>query len=228
MSSRDDILNRLRAAANPFPAAPPRPKRYLTVAPVPDESPAGLLKQFQFELDRLMGKAYVVDGDAGARACVLEQLQQRNTQHLLAWDFAHIPVAGLEQAVREAGIQITHPATHDEFRSETIAYIQDAGVGLTGADAAIAATGTLVFTTGPGKGRIPTVLAPVHLAVIEARQIVPRLENWVARQRKAGLEDIRRAANVCFVSGPSRTGDIEMELILGVHGPREVLVVIKQ
>lgn len=228
MPSRDDILNRLRAAANPFPAAPPRPKRYLTVAPVPDESPAGLLQQFQFELDRLMGKSYLVDGDAGARACVVDQLRQRGARHLIAWDFAHIPVNGLEAAIREAGIEITHPATHDEFREETISHIQGAEVGLTGADAAIAATGTLVFTTGPGKGRIPTVLAPAHVVVIEARQIVPRLENWVARQRAEGLEGLRRAANVCFVSGPSRTGDIEMELILGVHGPREVVVVIKQ
>jgi L-lactate dehydrogenase complex protein LldG len=228
MSSRDDILNRLRAAANPFPTAPPRPRRYLTVAPVPDDSPAGLLKQFQFELDRLMGQSFRVDGDSGACTCVLDQLRQREARHILAWDFAHIPVAGLEQAIKDAGIDISHPATHDEFRPETISYIQDAEVGLTGADVALAATGTLIFTTGPGKGRIPTVLAPAHLVVIEARQIIPRLENWVARQRADGLDGIRRAANVCFISGPSRTGDIEMELILGVHGPREVIVIIKQ
>jgi L-lactate dehydrogenase complex protein LldG len=228
MASRDEILARLRAAANPFPAAPPRPKHYLTVAPVPDESPAGLLRQFQFELDRLMGKSYLVEGDSGARACVLDQLRQQGTNHLLAWDFAHIPVAGLEDAIRKEGIEITHPVTQDEFRQETIAHIQGAQVGLTGADAAIAATGTLAFSTGPGKGRIPTVLAPVHLAVIEAAQIIPRLEDWVARQRAAGLEGIRRAANICLISGPSRTGDIEMELILGVHGPREVIVIIKQ
>ena len=96
------------------------------------------------------------------------------------------------------------------------------------ADAAIATTGTLVVTTGPGKGRLPTVLPPLHLAVITLDQIVARLEDWLALQRAQNLSAIRQASNVCLISGPSRTGDIEMELVLGVHGPGRVQVVIKR
>jgi L-lactate dehydrogenase complex protein LldG len=110
---------------------------------------------------------------------------------------------------------------------ETLAAAAEAQVGLTGADAAAATTGTLVFTTAPGKGRIPTVLAPVHIAVITLNQIVPRLESWVAAQRASGLP-LTDSANFCFISGPSRTGDIEMQLILGVHGPGKVHVVVRK
>jgi L-lactate dehydrogenase complex protein LldG len=116
----------------------------------------------------------------------------------------------------------------DEFRAETLESIRDSQVGLTGVDAAVAATGTMVFSTAPQKGRLPTVIAPVHIAVLTLDQILPRLEDWVARQRANGLKDLTKSANICFISGPSRTADIEMEMILGVHGPGKVQVVVKR
>lgn len=228
MSSRDAILSKLRAAKVPFPDAPPRPKAYLPVTVIEDTSPQGLIDRFTTEIERLLGQAFVVEGDEGARACVLDLLRSHNTTHILAWDFASIPVAGLEGAIREAGIEIIHPAMHDEFRAEMVESMRHAEVGLTGADAAIATTGTLIFTTAPGKGRIPTVLAPVHIAVVTLDQLMPRLEDWLAWQRANNLQALRSSANICFVSGVSKTGDINMEMITKVHGPGVVQVVIKR
>jgi L-lactate utilization protein LutC len=228
MSSRDNILNKLRATRRPFPDASPRPPAYLPVTQQPDTSPDALLERFTLELEQLKGSVFSVEGDGGARDKVLELLAFHNASHILAWDFTCIPVIGLEDAIREAGIEITQPDTHDEFRSETLVHAETAQVGLTGADAAAATTGTLIFTTAPGKGRIPTVLAPVHIAVIALDQIVTRIEDWLALERKRGLDGIRSAANVCFITGPSRTGDIEMHMVLGVHGPGQVQVVVKR
>jgi L-lactate dehydrogenase complex protein LldG len=228
MSSRDQILNKLRAARKPFPDAPPRPRQYQPVTTITDSSAEGLLARFTTELKNLLGEPFVVEGDEAACDKVLELLKSHNTTDILAWDFKHIPVKGLEAAIKQSGISIHQPEMHDEFRAETLETIRDAQVGLTGVDAAIAATGTLVVSTGPGKGRIPTVLPPVHIAVVTLEQIVPRLEDWVARQRVNGLDDVTKSANVCFISGPSRTGDVEMIMILGVHGPGKVQVVVKR
>lgn len=226
-SSRDQILNKLRMARQPFPDAPARPKLYLPVAPLEDTSPEGLLKRFSFELDRVMGQAFPVQGDEAARACILDLLRENQATQILAWHFRYIPVEGLEAAIREAGIEIIHPEMHDEFRQESIESIRAAQVGLTGVDAAIAATGTMVFSTAPGKGRLPTVIAPVHIAVVTMDQLLPRLEDWVEQQRVNNLELMWNSANICFTTGPSRTGDIEMQMILGVHGPGKVRVVVK-
>jgi L-lactate dehydrogenase complex protein LldG len=228
MSSRETILNKLRQARPPFPDAPPRPKQYQPVALVPDESREGLIALFSQQTTALLGEIFVVDRDEAACKQVLELLHAHQTTDLLAWDFAHIPVAGLKAAIETLDIAIHHPETHDEYRGEVIESIRHAQVGLTGADAAIAATGTLIVSTGPGKGRIPTVLAPNYIVVIEAAQILPRLENWVAQQRTDNLSLFRDHANVCFISGPSRTGDIEMTLILGVHGPGRVQIIVKR
>lgn len=227
-SSRDNILNKLRAASQPFPDAPPRPKAYLPVTDQDDLSPDGLLARFTLEMGRLQGQVFPVDSDADAREKTVELLQSHHATHILAWHFTRIPVKKLRDAIEAAGITITQPDVQDEFRAETIEAIRDAQVGLTGVDAAAATTGTLIVTTGTGKGRIPTMLPPVHLVVMTLDQLVPRLEDWVAQERAQSLKAIRDSGNVCFISGPSRTGDIEMELVLGVHGPGQLQVVVRR
>lgn len=228
MSSRERILGKLRAARAPFPDAPPRPPVYRPVVHMDDPSPDDLLARFTFEMERLSGQVFSVEGDEAARRKVLELLAAHGASHILAWHFTHIPVRKLRAAIEAAGIQISQPDVQDEFRAETMEAIRGAQVGLTGADAAAAATGTLIVSTGPGRGRIPTMLPPVHIAVITLDQIVPHLEAWLAAERARDLKAVRGAANLCFISGPSRTGDIEMELILGVHGPGVVQVVVKR
>jgi L-lactate utilization protein LutC len=227
-SSRDAILGRLRAARRPFENAEPIPDEYVAVTLQEATDPDALLERFSRELTGLKGEPFSVKGDAAARKKIIELLNGHEAASVLVWDFQHIPVKGLPKALEEADIEVVRLDTHDEFRAESLALAEQVKVGLTGADAAVATTGTLVVTSGPGKGRLPTVLPPVHLAVITLDQIVARLEDWVALQRTADLQPIRRASNFCFISGPSRTGDIEMQLVLGVHGPGRVQVVVKR
>lgn len=228
MSSREQILKKLRSTQAPFGDAPPRPKAYIPVTDQADGTPEALLERFVKELSTLMGEPFIVEGDAQAREKVIELLKSHNAAQILAWDFNYIPVKGLYEAIRAAGVQILYLETRDEFRAELLAEAEGVPVGLTGVDYAAATTGTLVFTSGRGKGRIPTALPPVHIAVITVDQILLNIEAWVAKMRETRLRNISDAANVCFVSGPSRTGDIEMELVLGVHGPGRVQVIIKK
>lgn len=232
-TSRDKILNKLRAARRPFPEAAPRPAEYVPVTGIDDTAPEALLARFKAEAEALNTEVFVVEGDEAATACVLDLLASHGSERISAWHFKHIPVDKLYtaiQAVPEVDYKIDYPRILVDAieRVAEIDRLESAGVGLTGADAAAATTGTLILSTGEGKSRIPTVLPPVHIAVITLDQILPRIEDWLARERAAGGPALNESANVCFISGPSRTADIEKQLVLGVHGPRRVQVVVKR
>jgi L-lactate dehydrogenase complex protein LldG len=85
-------------------------------------------------------------------------------------------------------------------------------------------TGTLVLEGGPGKGRTVTLLPPTYVAVVPVGRIL-RIEPE-AIEKYAGGEAGRLPANVCFHTGPSQSGDIEMSLFVGMHGPGDVHVIL--
>jgi L-lactate dehydrogenase complex protein LldG len=91
---------------------------------------------------------------------------------------------------------------------------------ISGADAAIAATGTLVLAARPELPRAATVLPPLHIALLDRGRIVPTFADLILTWRSRGLP-----SGLFFVTGPSRTGDIEQTLTIGVHGPGELLVI---
>jgi L-lactate dehydrogenase complex protein LldG len=96
-----------------------------------------------------------------------------------------------------------------------------------GADAGIAESGTLVLRSGAGRGRLASLLAPVHIAVLRSAQIVRGLGAALALlQSRYGPDVFADSSNLTLITGPSRTGDIELTLTLGVHGPREIHVVL--
>jgi L-lactate dehydrogenase complex protein LldG len=95
-----------------------------------------------------------------------------------------------------------------------------ADVGISGADAALAETGSVVISSGPGRSRLATLLPPVHVALVSTTLLTSDLFTWTAA-RQGDLP-----ANVVLVSGPSKTADIEQVLAIGVHGPKRFIVVL--
>jgi len=96
-------------------------------------------------------------------------------------------------------------------------------VGITGCFCAVAETGTLMLLSGPGTYASASLLPETHIAVLAADRIVASMEDAFALARKERGE-LPRATN--FISGPSRTADIEQTIVLGAHGPYRVHVVI--
>ncbi|MCA9968292.1 MAG: LUD domain-containing protein, partial [Anaerolineales bacterium] len=84
----------------------------------------------------------------------------------------------------------------------------------------------LVYVSGNGRYRATSLLPPVHVALINRSQIVPNLESWVESQYGNDLQAFQHASNVVLISGASRTADIALELILGMHGPGEMHILI--
>jgi len=96
-------------------------------------------------------------------------------------------------------------------------------VGITGCFRAIAETGTLMLCTAPATPATVSLLPETHIAVVAAPTILASMEEaWAAARAEFG--QLPRAVN--FISGPSRTGDIEQTIVLGAHGPYRVHVIV--
>ncbi len=91
---------------------------------------------------------------------------------------------------------------------------------ITGCEALVARTGSLVLSAAQPKGRTASVYAPVHICIGYSNQLVPDIaEALAAIEQKYGNTP---PSLITFASGPSRTADIEKTLVTGVHGPKEV------
>ena len=95
----------------------------------------------------------------------------------------------------------------------------EADIGITSADFALADTGTLVFWSEP---RLISLLPPRHIAIVERDKIISGLDELFTQVPQPAAN----ASSLVLVTGPSRTADIEMRLVRGVHGPGEILVLI--
>ena len=96
-------------------------------------------------------------------------------------------------------------------------------VGITGCFCAVAETGTLMMCSSPDAPATVSLLPETHVAVVRAARILPYMEDaW--NLARAELGTLPRAVN--FISGPSRTGDIEQTIVLGAHWPYRVHLVI--
>ena len=97
-------------------------------------------------------------------------------------------------------------------------------VGITKAQAAIAETGTIVLDSSRERNRLVSVVPPVHIAIVAASRIYATLAEVLAMLQSGG--EVSPA--ITFITGPSRTADIELTLTIGVHGPQELYVIIDE
>jgi L-lactate dehydrogenase complex protein LldG len=181
-----------------------------------------LLERFKREL-AAVGGVFVGVPAAQAAARVAELASQCGAGQALAWAEAALPVHGVYEALRRRDIAVFNVdlPTVEPARGRALAQAAELAVGITGADAALADTGTLALITGPGRPRLASLSVRVHIALFRLDQLWPSLAAWWASQ-PAGAAG---ASNLTLITGPSRTADIEMTLTVGVHGPAELIAV---
>jgi L-lactate dehydrogenase complex protein LldG len=201
VSARETILADVRAAlARPWPAehAAPGPA-WPTRA---DDLPADPAQAFRAKVESV-GAFWHDARDRAAAAAVIDALP-------LADGPLWVTIDGLPL---RRGPVLRTPPPRDAF--DTLA------AAVTGVTAAVVETGSLALFYGPGAGRLSSLVVPVHVAVVERAQLVPTLDDFLARVR--GHLGPRSAA--VLVTGPSRSADIEQVITVGVHGPKELHVV---
>ena len=125
--------------------------------------------------------------------------------------------SGLERLVRLVAVQLDE-VTVTPSAAELFGF----DIGITTAQAAIAETGTLVLDSSRERHRLISLVPPVHIAIIDAANIYSTLGETLATLHKGGSV----SSILTFVTGPSRTADIELTLTIGVHGPQELYVIV--
>jgi L-lactate dehydrogenase complex protein LldG len=183
------------------------------------------LERFRAEFERVGGVFHrAKPGDVPAllaRIC-----RERDARSVVTWDAAELGIdAGSALATADIDVHAMPravPSTPERQRLRDV--IAHADVGVTGVDLAIAETGTLVLRSAAGRPRSTSLLPPCHVALFGRGALVETLaqvgialEAWHDGPAADG-----DGAVINFITGPSRTADIELTLTRGVHGPKEV------
>ena len=170
-----------------------------------------LVELFRQSVEAVNGHGIIVNNDTDIAAALTRIITDLNAQRLAISDNPEVErllnLTDLE--IEELGVA---PDAHDIFGFD---------VGITTVQAAIAETGTLVLDSTQERHRLVSLVPPVHIAILDASKIYATLGEVLAFIHKNEISPA-----VTFITGPSRTADIELTLTVGVHGPQELYVII--
>ena len=235
MSTRAEMLDQVRKALG-------RPQTGSVVAPLspldlegvmPSLAPQDYQAKFEMEWEKVAGIAYRVSRMEELESVLQKILVPAETSTIALsrnpiikqlgiadWLMAHKKVAA--SWPNFAGIASTGPSLAD-FNKASFA----AGAGITGVDWVLAESGTLVLSSVTEGAQVASLAPPIHIALYRRSQLVGSLDEVLAKLAISSSPDRPTPGRaVVFITGTSRTADIEQILVRGVHGPREVYAIL--
>ncbi len=209
-SARDEILAKLRASLGRGPAAPvppvPPTARVRPRTAGPAEAEIALLFA---EIEKLNGITRRLASRDDLKAALAELVEAEQVKKATLWATPELQALDIAGTLKRLGVELIRPQA--EKRA-----VAGCELGVTGVDAALPETGTLLLRSSPEKPRVVSLLPRVHLALLRRDALRPDLHYAF------GL--VKDDPYSVLVTGPSRTADIELTLTLGVHGPRSLYV----
>ncbi|HDZ39781.1 MAG TPA: lactate utilization protein [Marinobacter sp.] len=215
MSSRDTILSRLR---NRSGGELSEPHCDFTVLQRPSSSQAARVDQFQKTIEPVHGEVHRCTRESWI-AQLVDLLASRGARSLLVPSEHQIG-----RALRDCGRDdLPHMLVYDEPIESWQAHLfNEVDAAITSTRGGIAETGTLILWPTPDEPRLMSLVPPIHIAVLEASEIYTTFhEAMLAQNWASGMP-----TNALLVSGPSKTADIEQTLAYGVHGPKELIILV--
>ncbi|RMF89007.1 MAG: hypothetical protein D6736_09160 [Nitrospinota bacterium] len=194
----------------------PRPQ---PVQKEPSRPQEALLASLEREWTLAGGKFVTVQGLDAVGEYLGQVIKRHQVEQIVRWSTPLLD--RLDAMLNSPGLSVSiSPAGKGEVET-----VEKAGLGITEADYALADSGTLVLLSGRGRGRLVSLLPPVHVALLRPEKVLPGLDDLFRRLQEG--EGGRRApadwmSCITFITGPSRSADIELSLSVGVHGPGEV------
>jgi L-lactate utilization protein LutC len=183
--------------------------------------------RFTAECTAAGGQVYLVPGQEEAIAKVLDLVEARSLRKILLGRGRYLDSLQLTGPLRARGLEIVpvDGLTPAGCRDPLFA----AEVGVSGVHYLVAETGTVVLEARPEEPRSLSLLPPVHIAVAHRSQVLPDLfDLFQAYSSNEGKDGLGAVVPSCLslITGPSKTGDIELRLVTGVHGPGEVHIIL--
>ena len=217
MSSREAILQRLRHRTGGELTAP---ECDFSVLERPEWSAAEKLDMFERTIESVHGEVHRTT-EAGWIDRLAEVLQTRGAQTLLIAKENEIGKA-LQEATKDRE-DLPQLLIYDEpVESWQSSLFSEVDAGITSTRGGIAETGSLILWPSVDEPRLMSLVPPIHIAVLKASELYTTFKQAIQSQNwAAGMP-----TNALLVSGPSKTADIEQTLAYGVHGPKELIVLV--
>lgn len=232
MGDRERILHRIRKGLGrdfgeqPVKGTPSRPGIRQVAAGAPSRE--ALLQRFSQACLRESVEVHTASDMVEAGAYLIEILNQYRAERLFAWIDPVLAHPEIEARIQAWDAVDLTPRESPVDRNTFEALAARADVGITTADWALADTGTLVLLSSSGHSRSASLLPPVHVALVPASRILPGLDDLMEKLPASALEALERESHATLITGTSKTADIELSLVRGVHGPGTVHVIVME
>lgn len=212
--ARERILKRLRASASGELAAPvDLPVRRF------DWSPDECLRRFRERIEAVRGEVHEVGADWQQR--MFDLMREKGAGNLLyAPGGPHGSDLEQDWPDRDAVQLVPYLEPVEDCRD---ALFQAMGAGFTSCRGAVAETGSLVLWPTRDEPRLMSLVPPIHFVLLDATRILSSFHELMTEQSWAG----GMPTNALLISGPSKSADIEQTLAYGVHGPKELIVLVR-
>ena len=189
-----------------------------------------LVKTFKVECELLTGKVYVAQTKNEACQFLSSIIKETEVKRFIKWNSPLLEQLNIDDFLESLGLQnmlLAEKSSPTELhRRGYTGAASKAELGISGVDYGLADTGTLVLKTSPDRNRAVSLLPPVHVAIMKSRSLLSSSDDLITRL----LLDLKEKGDLdsclTLITGPSVTADIELNLVLGVHGPKELHVII--
>ncbi len=218
-TARDEILQKLKAAPKQDVAPRPDPPLLRELSLTLEE----MIAKFTERLVEETGVVYRVQNKEEALERLTEIVRAEGLKKVMASTDDVVSTLDLKAWGKKNDVQVMNPQDFSDRESFRDAVFDEAQAGITGADFAVAETGTLGLMHNTDRARLVSLAPMLHIAVVPVQRMIPVYERLVD---PVFGNPQSRPSQFVFITGPSMSADIQSVLFKGMHGPRKVIVIL--
>ena len=222
-NSRDEILHTIRKGLKGLsPEETLEERNFLSesqeVQKLAKQLQSDLKTQFVTELKNVNTTVIEAKNEIKIKESLFNLIKEKELKSFSIWESEFLKELNVKNELKDSGLKLITAKNKNR--------IANSDIGITEVNYAIADTGTLVLLTNKNQPRSVSLLPPIHLAIVQPENLVRNIRDLFVILKSKLEEEKDITSCMTFITGPSRTADIELNLTLGVHGPKELYVVI--